>query len=217
VVPEHSAPRPVAAAPFAAPPLEARSAVREQIKELERDPTGDQDRRLAIAFEACQDLYFVGTPLEALELAVKLLGDLVPCEAVSGCLYDINTDEFRFVALSGAGALERRAEAVPSSAGLLSAAVRSGRESFVVNAVEGDARYDAAIDGRIGLAVTNLAYLPLQKSDHLLGILQLLNRQGRQGFGEADMAVAGYVAAQVAEFLSTRRGGSERRGNGGRR
>jgi hypothetical protein len=173
--------------------------------EADREPTGDQDRRLAVAFEASQDLYFLGTPLEALEFAVKLLGDLIPSEAASGCLYDINTDEFRFVALTGPGAVERRAEAVPSTAGLLSAAVRSQRESFVIADAESDPRYDPGVDGRIGLTASNLAYLPLQRKDQLLGMLQLINRQSRQGFSEADMAVAAYIAAQVGEFLAARR------------
>ena len=96
-----------------------------RLRRVRSEPTGDQDRRLAIAFEASQDLYFMATPVEGLEFAVKLLADLVPCEAASGCIYDINTDEFRFVALTGPGATERRAEAVPSTEGLLAAAVRS--------------------------------------------------------------------------------------------
>ena len=181
-----------------------------ETNEFGTEPTGDQDRRLAIAFEACQDLYFMATPVEGLEFAVKLLGDSVPCEAASGCVYDINTDEFRFVAVTGPGATERRAEAVPSSEGLLAAAVRAGRDSFVVSNVESDSRYDPAVDGRVGLMVDTLAYLPLQKRENLLGILQLINRKSRAGFSDADMAIAGYLASQVADFLQSRRTGNRR-------
>ncbi len=180
------------------------------INEFGAEPTGDQDRRLAVAFEASQDLYFLATPVEGLEFAVKLLSDLVPSEAASACIYDINTDEFRFVALSGPGATERRAEAVPSSEGLLAAAVRSGKDTFIATDVENDPRYDPAVDGRVGLSVETLAYLPLQKGDNLLGLLQLINRKGRPNFSEADMAVAGYLASQLAEFLQSKRAGGRR-------
>ena len=62
------------------------------------------------------------------------------------------------------GATERRAEAVPSTEGLLAAAVRSGPRRLGRPNVESDARYDPAVDGRVGLTVDTLAYLPLQKA-----------------------------------------------------
>ena len=80
--------------------------------------------RLANAFEAAQDLLFLSTPVEGLEFAMRLLIELIPCEATSACLYDINTDEFRFVTMSGPGAEARQGEAVPNNTGLLGVASR---------------------------------------------------------------------------------------------
>jgi hypothetical protein len=171
-----------------------------------RDASGDQDKRLAIAFEASQDLYFMATPAEGLDFAVKLLQELVPCEAISACLYDINTDEFRFVAVAGVGAEERRAAAVPSTLGLFSATVRSGLDSLVVRDVAAEPRYDPASDGRDGLTPRDMALFQLHKGDLLLGMLQLINRHDERGFGEADLAVASYVAHQLTEFLRAKRG-----------
>jgi hypothetical protein len=177
-----------------------------------RDGTGDQDKRLAIAFEASQDLYFMSTPAEGLDFAVKLLQELVPCEALSACLYDINTDEFRFVAVVGVGAEERRAVAVPRTLGLFSATVRSGLDSLVVKDVAAESRYDPVSDGRNGLAPRNMAFLALHKADHLLGMLQLINRLDPRGFSEGDLAVGSYVAHQVTEFLRAKRGLGSTRG-----
>lgn len=216
------APAPAAASPVGGPPtqvaapaqFEAPAPAQTPAPAAEsterREPTGEQDRRLATAFEAVQDLYFLNTPVEALEFAIKLLGDLIPCEAASGCIYDINTDEFRFVALSGPGATERRAEAVPSRAGLLGLAAYSQRDHLVIEGAEQDERYDPAVDGRIGLEAHTLAYFPLQKNDQLLGMLQLINRRKR-AFTESDCAVGTYVATQVSEFLLSRRGAVRRR------
>ena len=177
-----------------------------------RDATGDQDRRLAVAFEAVQDLYFMSSAAEGLDFAVRLLGELVPCEAVSGSVYDINTDEFRFVAASGPGADERRAQPVLSSAGLLSVAMHSGQEAYVVADAGNDPRFDAVADGRVGLIPRNLVYLSLHRGELWLGMLQMINRESPRGFSDGDVAVASYLAVQVAEFLQARRqlGGRKR-------
>ena len=60
-------------------------------------------------------LPFLPPPVAGLEFTIELFGRLVPCEAASGCLYDINMDVFRFVALSGPGASERRAGSITAS------------------------------------------------------------------------------------------------------
>ena len=194
--PAQASARPQAVAPFFAAPTPHGV----------RDQTGDQDKRLAIAFEASQDLYFLATPAEGLDFAVKLLHELVPCEAISGCLYDINTDEFRFVAVSGVGAEERRAAAVRSTVGLFSVAVRSGLDSLVVRDVAEEPRYDPVTDGRTGIVARDMAFFALHKGDHLLGMLQLINRRDARGFTEGDLAVASYVAHQATEFLRSKRG-----------
>lgn len=170
-----------------------------------REPTGEVDHRLAAAFEAMPELYFLSTPVAGLEFTIELLTTLVPCEAVSGCLYDINTDEFRFVALSGAGAAVRRASAVASQAGLFGAAKRAPAEALVVAKPAEDARFDAQVDGREGLEVRSLVYVPVRFGGQLLGMLQLINRTKDAGFTPADVSVLTYVATQLAEFLLSRR------------
>ncbi|HEX5658714.1 MAG TPA: GAF domain-containing protein [Polyangiales bacterium] len=169
------------------------------------DDTGEVDGRLAQAFEALPDLYFLPTPVAGLEFATQLLSRLVPCEAMSVCLYDINTDEFRFVAVGGPGANERRASAVPSQAGLFGAAKWSVEDALLINDVASDARYQPAIDGRSELEILNLAYVPLRHGSQLLGMMQLINRGGDRGFTKSDVAVLHYVSNQLGEFLATRR------------
>jgi len=170
-----------------------------------RDATGDHDRRLAVAFEAVQDLYFLGSAAEAMDFGVKLLSDLVPCQAVTGCIYDINTNELRFVALTGPGADERRAGAIPASVGLLGVAAFGTKESLLVADVASDPRFDPAADGRVGLEALNMLILPLHKAENLLGVVQLINRSQSAGFNPADAAVGAYVAGQLADFLQSKR------------
>jgi hypothetical protein len=171
-----------------------------------RDSTGEQDLRLAVAFEATQDLYFLSTPADGLDFAVKLLAELIPAEACSGCIYDINTDEFRFVAVGGTGAAERRAAAVRGSAGLFAAAARSGLDTLIVPDIANEPRYDPDSDGRTGLLASNMAFFVLHRGGQLFGMLQIINREGTKGFRESDIAVGSYVANQITAFLREKRG-----------
>lgn len=177
-----------------------------------RESTGEQDLRLTVAFEAVQDLYFLATPADGLDFAVKLLAELVPSEAISGCIYDINTDEFRFVALTGEGASNRRAAAVRSTQGLFGAAAHSGLDNLIIPDVMNDPRFDPEVDGRQDMAIRNMAFFVLHKADQLFGMLQLINRDSGKVFSDADVAVASYVANQMTTFLREKRGLTHARG-----
>jgi GAF domain-containing protein len=170
-----------------------------------RTATDEQDARLVKAFEASQDLFFLSTPVEGLEFATRLLKELVPYEAASACLYDINTDEFRFVTLDGAGAEQRQGEAVPNNVGILGTASRRIAEALIVEDATMDERFDPGVDGRVGLEARSLLYMPVNHQGRLLGMLQLINRDGRPSFSTADGDVVAYVAKQLGEFLHQHR------------
>jgi hypothetical protein len=165
------------------------------------DGTGEQDRRLADAFEAVQDLYFLGTPAAGLDFVVKLLGELLPCEACSASLYDMTTDQLRCVAAEGPGSDALRARASTAAAGLVAAAAKGRADHLVVNSVVDDLRFLPAVDGFGELPVRDLVYFPLTVGVQLVGMLQLVNRMGRRGFSVADIAVGAYVASQAAKFV----------------
>jgi hypothetical protein len=169
-----------------------------------RDVTGEQDRRLAQAFEAAQDLYFLGSVADGLDFGVKLLAELIPCEATSGCLYDINTNEFRFVALTGPGAEERRAQAVPATSGLMGIAAHAPEDFLLLRTVSADERFDPVVDGRGGITPRNMLLFPMRSGETLLGILQLINRE-RRDFTDGDLSVGAYIAKQLGEFLQSKR------------
>lgn len=196
-----SAPPP-AAAPFAAPAPPPEDDLDLGIMDVPVARVAPSaDDRLATAFEALQDLFFLSTPLEGLEFVVRLLDDLVPCEAASACLYDINTDEFRFVALTGPGADERRGEGVPRVVGLFGAAALCAGEALLVEVAGRDERYDPGIDGRVGIDPETMALIAVSHGGRLLGLLQLINRRDQPQFGRADANLLSYVAEKLGEFL----------------
>jgi GAF domain-containing protein len=179
---------------------ETRHSEAPRISSVPPPPTED---RLAVAFEACQDLLFLKNRAEALEFAVHLLEELVPSEAAAAFLLDINTDEFRVVAARGTGARARQGQALPSSAGLLAAASELAEHAVLVLAdAAADPRYDENIDGVPGVDVRGLLYRPLIHRGRMFGVLQLVNGVAGKMFSEADCEVVDYVTQQLSAFVA---------------
>ncbi|MBW2509714.1 MAG: GAF domain-containing protein [Deltaproteobacteria bacterium] len=179
---------------------EIRHSELPRISSVPPPPTED---RLSVAFEACHDLLFLKNRAEALEFAVRLLEELVPCEASAAYLLDVNTDEFRVVAARGTGGRSRRGKAFPSSAGLLGAASGLPEHAVLVLAdAPADPRYDENVDGVPGLDIRALLYRPLVHKGRLFGLLQLANGIGGPMFTEADCEVVDYVTQQLSVFVA---------------
>jgi len=198
--PVPSVPLPSVALPEAPPPASA-SPVSTLGGRRRRTATDEHDARLAKAFEACQDLFFLGSAAEALHFTTRLLLELAPSEAISGCLYDINTDEFRFVSVHGPGAEVRQGEAVPADAGIMGVAAHAHAGPMLVADARQDSRYDPGVDGRVGVEILGICYLPLEHQGRLLGMVQAINRQHEPGFTQKDADLFSYVGKQAAEFL----------------
>jgi GAF domain-containing protein len=144
-------------------------------------------------------------PVQALDLAVSVLARMVPCEAVTAALYDINTDELRFVSVYGPGADAVQGKAVPRSSGLLGQALRDELRPSLFGDVLVESAFDPEVDGRPGLDARSMLLCPISNEGHLLGALQLINRTGSRVFGQGDASVLGYVAERLSEFLSVAR------------
>jgi hypothetical protein len=188
--------RPAAAVAPAAPASMGPSRV---FKKTPQPTKGDD--RLATAFEALQDLFFLPTPAEGADFVLRVLGELVPSEASAIALYDINTDELRFVAAHGVGADERKGDAVPAQVGVLGAAIRNHDVCAVFGEVSAQPGFDPGVDGRVGLEVTNAAIMAVWAHGRLLGATQMLNRIGDLEFTQADANLIAYVIGRFGEFL----------------
>ncbi len=179
---------------------EMRGSDAPRISSVPPPPTED---RLGAAFEACHDLLFMKNRAEALEFAVLLLEELVPCEAAAAFLLDANTDEFRIVAARGAGARRRRGQAFRSSAGLLGAASSLAEHAVLVLAdAPADPRFDETVDGVPEMDTRALLYRPLIHKGRLFGLLQMAKGITGQMFSEADCEVVDYVTQQLSIFVA---------------
>jgi hypothetical protein len=165
-----------------------------------RPPSDDPDQRIATAFEACQDLLFLSTPLEALDFTAKLLSDLLPCDAITCALYDINRDELRIASVTGPGAEERRGETLPTRRGLSGASVAKAGSPIRIDDVRQDGRFDPETEGRAGFEVTSALSQSVYSQGRLLGLLLLLDERSA-AFSETDADLLAYVGDQLGAFL----------------
>ncbi|MFO0024185.1 MAG: GAF domain-containing protein, partial [Deltaproteobacteria bacterium] len=166
--------------------------------------------RLADAFEGLQDLFFLQSPLDGTDFVNRLLVELIPCEASSIALYDINSNEMRFVSMSGPGGNERKGEAIPTSLGLIGQSLLVYGRCLRIDDVTADDRFDAGIDGRVGLEVATMLLKPIHLDNRLLGIVQLLNRTNDFSFSSSDESVLGYVTDKLGEFLARTKASADR-------
>jgi GAF domain-containing protein len=67
--------------------------------------------------------------------------------------------------------------------------------------VASDGRFRTDVEGRPDLPVRSALYAPMVHQGRVVGVLQLLNRSGVDGFTEADGEVAAYVAGAAAEVI----------------
>lgn len=183
-------------------PLEDATRTSERPGASSMPPAPTEDR-LAIAFEASRDLLFMNSRAEALEFGIRLIDELIPSDAAAACLFDINTDEFRFVATSGMGAAKRHGQAVKSDQGLFGAAASLNERNLLQLAdAHQDERFDPQADGISGLEIHAALYLPLMFEGRLLGMLQLLNGPAQGLFSEGDCEVLSYVGEQLSAFIA---------------
>jgi hypothetical protein len=193
------APAQPAAAQPAAIPLAAKGSSR---RDRKLTPGGAlADDRLADAFEGLQDLFFLTSAFEGVEFTMRVIGELIPCEALSVALYDINSHELRFVATTGVGAEERKGDAIPTTAGLIGVALGNWNASFLVSDVNGDSRFDPGIDGRVGLELHNMLVMPVAAQGRLLALVQLMNRKSDLEFSQSDANLIAYISSRLGEFL----------------
>ena len=162
--------------------------------------SAEPDDRLASVFESLHELAHLRTPAEGLEFIVRLLDTTVPAAAVGSCLYDINTDELRFVALSGPGSDALRGTAIPRNHGLFGRAARAEHTALLVRNVAEEPAYEPASDGRPGLDAKNMLLRPVVHDGRLLGMLQLINRT-TGAFSAPDVHLVNYTADRLGEFL----------------
>jgi GAF domain-containing protein len=139
-----------------------------------------------------------------LEMIVKTAASVIPSRAASLFLIDEETEELVFEVALGPEAREVRKFRVPLGHGIAGLVVVSGQPMAISDAAS-DPRQAADIAQSVGYEPESILCVPLFYEEEVLGVLELLDREGAPSYSSADMATLGLFANQAAVAIEQSR------------
>ena len=121
-------------------------------------------------------------------------------KASSIMLFDPESEELVFAAVSGEGESELVGRRMPASTGV-AGWVLSSRTPLVLEDVQSDPRFARDIAEKTGYVPKGLMAVPLLDEELALGVLQVLDRPQRSRFTLQEMELLGLFAGQAAIAL----------------
>jgi hypothetical protein len=218
--PARPAPPPVAAAPRPAPaPAPAPEARRPSSQvdrvEVAREPTSPPQKpigritQIIKAEDVLAELFLEVAELESisdrkqglsflLDLAMRSIG----CEAGSVFTADLGAPDLSFAAARGptADKLLALGLKVPIGVGIVGFCAQEN-VCLAVSDAQKDPRFHRAVSEAVGYETRSLLCAPVARQGTVLGALEVLNKKDGKPFGQKDLAVLSYLAAQAARFL----------------
>jgi GAF domain-containing protein len=136
-----------------------------------------------------------------LQATVEVARAIFSAKAATVFLYDDETDELVFEAVSGAGAEDLLGSRIPSSTGI-AGWVLVTRQPLVLEDVTQDPRWGGReIAERTGYTPKGLMAVPLMDEEDSVGVLQVLDRPQEARFSLEEMELLGLFANQAAISL----------------
>jgi len=125
---------------------------------------------------------------------------VVQCEASALMLYDEEKNELFFeVALGEKGEAVKQIR-LKADEGIAGDCAQR-RQTIVVENVASDPRHAKRVDEKSKFETRNLIATPLLRGDRLIGVLEVLNKNGGQQFTEEDVKIIRFFADQAAIAL----------------
>ena len=150
-------------------------------------------------FMMSMDLSDVQSVEEACRRALKIVLELVPCEAGSVLKGSLNDDHLTFVAVAGPTASQLRGQRIPFGTGIVGASFDLGI-SIEVSNVASDPRHANQFDRQSGFTTRAVLCVPIQGEELYYGAIQILNPPGDH-FEEWHRDVTQQVADSLASTL----------------
>lgn len=213
-----AAPRPPAPPP--APPAQPASGARRPSSQVDRveearEPTSPPHQPIGRITQVIKtedvlaDLFLEVAELEAiqdrrkgLEFVLDLAMRSTGCEAGSVFTADLGALDLSFAVARGptADKLLALGLKVPMGVGIVGFCAQEN-VCLAVSDAQRDPRFHRAVSEAVGYETRSLLCAPVALQGKVLGALEVLNKRGGKPFGEKDVAVLSYLAAQAARFL----------------
>jgi GAF domain-containing protein len=139
-----------------------------------------------------------------LEMIVETAASVIPSRAASLFLIDEETEELIFEVALGSKAEEVRRFRVPLGHGIAGLVAVSGQPMAISDA-RSDPRQAADIAQSVGYEPESILSVPLFYDEEVIGVLELLDREGANSYSAADMATLGLFANQAAVAIEQSR------------
>jgi GAF domain-containing protein len=190
---------------------QARATIAQQAGEIERLRRRLADERLAEELREALTLAVTAGTLASpvsharlLEMIVETAAHVISARAAALFLIDNETQELIFEVALGQKAHEVKKFRVPLGHGIAGLVAVSGQPIAIADA-RSDPRQAADIAQAVGYQPQSILCVPLFYNDQVIGVLELLDKEGLPSFSAGDMASLGLFANQAAVAIEQSR------------
>lgn len=189
----------------------ARETVEKQAREIEclkrrlSDERFAEDLREALTLTAATGA--VASPIShdrLLEMIVETAANVIFARAGALFLIDEEAEELIFEVALGGQAEEVKKFRVPLGHGIAGLVAVSG-QPMAVSGAESDPRQAADIAESVGYKPQSILCVPLFYGDKIIGVLELLDKEGAPSFSPEDIQDLGFFANQAAVAIEQSR------------
>ncbi|HEX5504130.1 MAG TPA: GAF domain-containing protein [Thermomicrobiales bacterium] len=173
------------------------------VADLERELAEERRARQALVETSVRLNSLLNLP-ELLQTIMASATDLLGAETSSLMLLDEETNELTFEVATGEAGQEVKELRVPADQGI-AGWVLQHKQPAVVGDVATDPRFYGRIDQSSGFQTRSMLAVPLMIRDHTIGVVEVINKQGDQPFGDRDQDIATALAAQAAVAIDNAR------------
>lgn len=138
---------------------------------------------------------------ELLRSLAETARQLFGAAACSLAMLSADESELRYTIAAGAGADEVTGMRIPSSQGIAGWVVQSG-QPIAISDLASDPRFSRETAEQTGYLPQTILAVPVQTRQRMLGVISLLDRDGRRPGAEQDMALLSLFADQAALALA---------------
>lgn len=156
---------------------------------------GDMAKAVEIGKALASSLDFY----EVLQTLRENAGALLPNGAWSLLLMDTDKQELYFDVVAGRADMLNKVRIKPGQ-GITGSVAQSGQAVVVPNVRE-DSRFLADVDGWMDTETESLVAVPLRVRGQCVGVIQILNYLGREGFSDTDLSMLQTIADFAAIAL----------------
>ena len=140
---------------------------------------------------------------ELLQFIIRSATEILDCESVSILLYDDKRGRLVFAAATGSDPKRLAETPVPLDTSLAGTIFRENK-SISISDVGADSRHYPAVSKNVDFKVKNLLGVPMRIQDKPTGVLEALNKRGRD-FDESDADILAVIASQAAVAIHNAR------------